>query len=71
MEANRSEAGIIELLLRWEGLRARGESVSAEELAADMPELATELARRIAVILSNREHDRSTDHATRGLHSGL
>lgn len=39
-----------DLLLTWRERRARGEKPSAEELCADCPELASELARQIKVI---------------------
>ncbi len=39
-----------ELLLRWEELREQGQSLSAEELCSTCPELAGELARRIALL---------------------
>ena len=40
-----------ELLLRWEELHELGQSVSAGELCSTCPELAEELARRIALLL--------------------
>ena len=39
-----------ELLLRWEELQDLGQSLSADELCADCPELAGELARRITLL---------------------
>jgi serine/threonine-protein kinase len=60
MEVNRSEARIDELLLRWAELRARGGSITAEQLAADSPELADELARRISAIRSTEDSPERT-----------
>jgi serine/threonine protein kinase len=39
-----------DFLIRWEECRERGESLTAEELCADRPELAEELARRIEAL---------------------
>jgi serine/threonine protein kinase len=39
-----------ELLSRWEELREQGRSISAEECCSTCPELAEELARRIALL---------------------
>ena len=39
-----------ELLLRWEELQDLGQSLSADELCSACPELAGELARRIALL---------------------
>jgi len=39
-----------DLLLRWEELHDRGQSLSADELCSACPELAGELARRIALL---------------------
>ncbi len=39
-----------ELLLRWEELHEQGQSLSAEKLCSTCPELAGELARRIALL---------------------
>jgi serine/threonine protein kinase/Tfp pilus assembly protein PilF len=41
---------INELLLRWEELREQGQTLSAEELCVDCPDLAPELARKIAAL---------------------
>jgi serine/threonine-protein kinase len=41
---------VADLLLQWEELDERGESVSAVELCAGCPELANELGRRIAAL---------------------
>jgi serine/threonine-protein kinase len=46
-----SSAGpVSELLLRWEELRERGQSVSAEELCRDCPALVDDVRRRIAAL---------------------
>jgi serine/threonine-protein kinase len=44
------DSRLAELLLRWEELHDLGRSVAAEELCDDCPELAAELARRIALL---------------------
>jgi serine/threonine-protein kinase len=44
------EERVVELLLHWDDARRRGRIVSAEELCNDTPELAEELARRIAAL---------------------
>ncbi len=44
------DARMAELLLRWEELRQRGRSVSAEDLCSTCPELAADLGRHIAVL---------------------
>ena len=49
-EANGSVTGkLTGLRLRWQEHRDRGEPVTAEELCADCPELADELALQLAV----------------------
>ena len=40
-----------DLLSRWEDLREQGQTVSAESLCADCPELASELARHIQALI--------------------
>ena len=42
-----------DLLLRWEELHEQGQSLSADELCSTCPELAEELARRIALLASS------------------
>jgi tetratricopeptide (TPR) repeat protein/tRNA A-37 threonylcarbamoyl transferase component Bud32 len=41
---------VSELLLRWEELREQGQTLSAEHLCAEWPQLAPELARQIAAL---------------------
>src|SRR3954447_11317760 len=41
---------VSELLVRWEGERAAGRTVSAEELCGDRPDLLPQVRRRIAVL---------------------
>jgi serine/threonine protein kinase len=48
--AHTDDPRLDELLLRWEELREQGQSFSAEELCSTCPELAGELARRIALL---------------------
>ncbi len=48
LHADQTEARLDELLERWEELQEQGESRSPEELCSTCPELAGELARRIA-----------------------
>ncbi len=48
---NRQEQ-LDELLLRWEQLYQQGESVTAEELCGDTPQLANELEERIQALKS-------------------
>ena len=52
MTANRAgdDSRLAELLLRWEELHEQGRSLSPEELSSSCPELAGELARRIALL---------------------
>ncbi len=50
MHDDATESRIIDLLLRWERLHALGRAPAPEELAADSPELAAELGRRIAAL---------------------
>src|SRR5438093_9497245 len=45
-----STVQISELLLRWEDLRARGQSTTAEELCRDCPELVDEVRRQIQAL---------------------
>ena len=45
-----NEAQLDELLYRWEELAGRGQRAAPEELCADCPELAEELARRVKVL---------------------
>jgi serine/threonine protein kinase len=45
-----TEVRLDQLLQRWEELRQQGESPSAQELCSSCPELADELARRIALL---------------------
>jgi serine/threonine protein kinase len=49
-DADRDDPRLAELLLRWEELREQGQSVTPVELCSDCPELAGELARRIALL---------------------
>jgi hypothetical protein len=42
---------IEDLLLQWEDARERGRNLSTLDLCPDRPELAQELARRIAALL--------------------
>jgi RIO-like serine/threonine protein kinase len=44
------DAGVEELLLRWEQLQEQGQVLSAEELCCDCPEYQEELARRIEAL---------------------
>jgi len=50
VEQNPADTRINELLLRWNQLQARGETLTPEELAGDTPDLVAELAQRIAAI---------------------
>src|SRR5262245_34609492 len=43
---------VTDLLLRWEELSERGESVTPEELCRDCPELLDELRRRVRALRS-------------------
>jgi serine/threonine-protein kinase len=45
-----ADGPVSDLLLRWEELRDRGQTVSAEELCRDRPELVDEVGRRIAAL---------------------
>jgi serine/threonine protein kinase len=45
-----ADGPISDLLLRWEELREQGQTVSAEELCRDCPELAEEVRRRIEAL---------------------
>jgi len=50
MDDHAADPRLEELLLRWEELRDRGQSLSAAELCSGCPELAGELARRIGLL---------------------
>jgi eukaryotic-like serine/threonine-protein kinase len=50
MIADANDPRLDELLLRWEELHDQGQSLSADELCSTCPELAGELARRIALL---------------------
>src|SRR5262249_15938249 len=43
---------VSEILLRWEELRERGQTLTAEELCREYPELREEVARRIQALLA-------------------
>src|SRR5262249_54063186 len=45
-----SSVRVDDLLLRWEELREQGQSVAAEQLCGDCPELLDELRRRIQAL---------------------
>src|SRR5690348_4328871 len=45
-----ADGPVSDLLLRWEELREEGQTVSAEELCRDCPELADEVRRRIEAL---------------------
>ncbi len=47
-----AETRVLDLLLNWEELRARGQNPRVEELCTDCPELAEELAGHIRVLLA-------------------
>src|SRR5208337_276945 len=47
MTVESEEAGLTDLLIRWEELRERGESIPVEELCAKEPELADAVRHRI------------------------
>ena len=47
-----SKTNVSELLLRWEELRERGESVLSEELSKDCPERLEELRRAVQALRS-------------------
>jgi serine/threonine-protein kinase len=48
--ADETDSRLDQLLQRWEELRAQGQSLSPEQLCSTCPELAGELARRIALL---------------------
>jgi serine/threonine protein kinase len=50
MTVESREAGLADLLIRWEELRERGESIAVEELCAREPELADALRDQIEVL---------------------
>ena len=50
IDADADDPRLDELLLRWEELHEQGQSLSADELCSTCPELADELARRIALL---------------------
>jgi hypothetical protein len=50
MTTESTESKLVDLLLRWEELRERGEEVGPEELCGGDPALAGELARRIKAL---------------------
>ena len=73
MEQNPTDNRVDELLVRWKELQKQGRTLSPEELAGDAPELAGELAYRIASMRSGeaglslpltRGDDRTTDFPT-------
>ena len=74
-EANVSGASAIdELLIRWQELRRNGSAPTARELCADLPELAAELAARIAAFESMEEMLGLGPHAThpaQGAHAAV
>jgi serine/threonine-protein kinase len=50
MIAHADKARLEELLLRWEELHDQGQDVTVDDLCPDSPEVAAELARRIAAL---------------------
>jgi hypothetical protein len=50
-----SDQQVSEILLRWEELRAQGQSVAAEELCRDSPELLPEVQRRLEALGAMRQ----------------
>ena len=49
-----SDPRLVDLIHRWEAARERGQTLSAEQLCADCPELAVELQQRIDAVLADR-----------------
>ena len=67
-------SAIDELLIRWQELRRLGSAPTAREVCADQPELADELAQRIAAFESMEEMLGLGPHAThpaRGAHPAV
>ena len=48
--SERDEEVLLDLILRWEELRAKGRDVAVEELCREWPSLADELRRRLAIL---------------------
>jgi len=53
------QTALDDLLSLWQSKAARGEVVSPEDLCADRPELATELARRMDVLRRAAGHSQA------------
>jgi serine/threonine protein kinase/Flp pilus assembly protein TadD len=55
---------LVDLILRWEELREQGQSVTAEELCRDCPELLPEVRRAIQVLLALKPLCGTSDQPT-------